>query len=521
MNLQFVFFFLILYSNVCSISTEKGNELPSAAELDENAIAGLINDEAQEKWGYILKQNILYNDKYHALKAYIDHSTGEVKDFNVHKIIEEYVKSDEMDKHANLDDIRSLIQDATHCAGLKYTNLFATIILRDLLPFLMNTVNINKPTKNQMSQDEIDAMNKKVNEECDNDPEIQSSQASLDSKKEKDEPNETCTCNNDIEKETGTDKEFNIITGSIFEKYCMNFNIVTCKGKINCHGMGKLEGDKLEIDSTWQNLIRKRAVQDIEYRINLEEFNSIFNRLVTVKPVVIDLYEIVCILIFTVRNTDEKLQQKCLPHNGSFVKKYQSLSNELGEEFVQFIKKLDENGNFWKSLDDFFSQFDDSPEETSNQMSKVALWDSLWENLNTTVNDDKQMSKVMLEVDLWEALWKELDKPVDDDIKQAKYRNLLGIIRANVPFYIYQANFKDENTTEVSLDITYDKEAEEKSRFENATIRKLSFSTSFENDFENFENEDAEESNNNVSDDKNTEVYYFKGTVYLNNANLS
>ncbi|XP_050428475.1 uncharacterized protein LOC126838243 [Adelges cooleyi] len=382
-----------------------------------------------------------------------------------------------MDERVSLEDIRGLIKDATNCAGLTYTNLFAMLVLKDLIPFMKVFVdNIKASSLKQLTEDNGDA----INEECDNDPEIQNVQATLDGEKPKD-----------------TTKKFNITTTSIYDEYRMNFNIFTCKGQLQFQGIGELEGNKLEMDSTWKNIMRKRATLDVEYRIDAEAFNSICNRVGTVEPAVVDLYEIIWILISTVRNTGEKLQTNCVAHDGSFVKKYESISSELGEEFAQLIEELDENKDIiWQLLRDFFSQFDDSSEEisqgSSEETSDVALWEFLEQFFDEAGGDDTKQ---------------------DDNNHHCNNNRLDVIVPHTDPFYIHRANFKDKNITAISLDIPYDREPEEKSRFENATIRKLSFSTSFENDFKD-DDFDGDESNNKVSGTKKNKVYYyFKGTV--------
>lgn len=400
MNTYFIFLLLILYSKVYS------EELISlAAKLDREDIVKILNDK-EVKWRQVLNQSILYSDKYHALQVYIennDHTTGKIDEFNVLGVLQKFDEDNDWDKKISIDDIRGLIQDATKCAGLTNTNLFAMLILNDFLPFLHVLIDRNKPfTINDffgLTLDEKDASEEKINEGCDHDPEILSLLPKLDKHKE--------NCETSEAKNMGKNT---IIRSKVYDKYHnMNFSIITEQGSIKLNGMGKLLENKLEINSTWKRILRNRTSLDISYRINQMEFNSAFNPRGTVNPVVVNLYEIILVLIFTIQITDAKLEKTCVTHGGCFVKKYKSLTEELGYEFDQFIEDLNEN----KMTD-----------------SKRNLYTNLLAQMADTLNN----------------IVKKCDKLAD--------------VFPCTSFFIQQARFEDINTT-VCLDITHDKEAED------------------------------------------------------------
>ncbi|XP_050440726.1 uncharacterized protein LOC126845836 [Adelges cooleyi] len=408
MNTYTIFVFFMFYSNVYSVSPKNNGKIPSTASLDRETIRELLKDqEANSEWSHILSRNISFKNTYEPLKEYIDtngDSSEEIQHINVLNVLQKYAEDDVMNKKVSIDVIRGLVEDATDFAGLMDTNLYAMLILNDLLLYCSSFNGV-------MCEEEIiDIENNVIR----------------------------CTTAND--------------------NHHMKFNLTTNEGTIKFRVTGNLLRNTRETDFTWTSIIGKMTNLDIYYRIRRGEFNDIFNTSGTVKPLVIDLYEVMTILIFTIRSIDKKLQGACVAHEGDFVNKYEFLVDELDKEFDHLNKDVNTNKAtiaIWKLVNRYLSESEDSSELTNS-----------------------------------------------DGLEETDYLNGIAEIIPNAPFLIQQVKFTNENHT-ILLDLAHGEE--ENRRFTDATIRTLSFSTSCENS-----------SDDEVLDKQDSDDYCFKGTAVVN-----
>ncbi|XP_050427176.1 uncharacterized protein LOC126837344 [Adelges cooleyi] len=395
MNTYLIFLFLIFVSKTYSSVI-----IPSAHKFTPEEITKILNDTETtsdgNRWGYILNRNILLDvDKHRALYTYIGiEDDSDITQFNVLATLQKYNEDGDRNDEVRLDVARGLIKDAIACTGLTKTNLFTLLVINDLMTHLKRLVDTNNPTATS--------------------------------------GNAVC-CDN------------------VYGEHRLNFNIKSEKNKIELRGMGKSGETKiLQADPAWQNFIRNVAAVDIDYRINVSAFNSYLNPLGTaIAPSVVDMYEIVYILVNAFTTTEEKLAKTCVAHHNKYGKAYESLAEELGEEFVKFTKDLDEN-------------------EDSNLDADV---DKLYDMLLFFTPEN---------------------------------------IHRDAPYALRQVHFTDGNTM-VAMELCDQDEEEENSLLANTTFRKLSFTTSFENESDG---DDSGDEDSDKEEHKKAPVYYhFKDTI--------